>query len=65
MGSVTSFSLGDHFNTFVAAQVKEDRYDNASDVMRAAGWLSPIPFRLPRTFLPSNRGPYRSRPHRA
>ena len=36
MGRVTSFSLGDHFNTFVEAQVKEGRYDNASDVMRAA-----------------------------
>ena len=36
MGRVTSFSLGDHFNSFVEAQVKEGRYDNASDVMRAA-----------------------------
>ncbi len=36
MGRVTSFSLGDHFNSFVEAQVKEGRYNNASDVMRAA-----------------------------
>ena len=36
MGRVTSFSLGDHFTTFVEAQVKEGRYSNASDVMRAA-----------------------------
>lgn len=35
MGRVTSFSLGEHFNAFVEAQVKEGRYDNASDVMRA------------------------------
>ena len=36
MGRVTSFSLGDHFTSFVEAQVKEGRYSNASDVMRAA-----------------------------
>lgn len=36
MGRVTSFSLGDHFSSFVEEQVKEGRYDNASDVMRAA-----------------------------
>lgn len=36
MGRVTSFSLGDHFTRFVEAQVKEGRYGNASDVMRAA-----------------------------
>lgn len=36
MGRVTSFSLGEHFNAFVEAQVKEGRYGNASDVMRAA-----------------------------
>ena len=36
MGRVTSFSLGEHFTTFVEAQVKEGRYNNASDVMRAA-----------------------------
>lgn len=36
MGRVTSFSLGEHFNDFVEAQVKRGRYGNASDVMRAA-----------------------------
>jgi antitoxin ParD1/3/4 len=36
MGRVTSFSLGEHFESFVQAQVKEGRYGNASDVMRAA-----------------------------
>jgi antitoxin ParD1/3/4 len=36
MGRVTSFSLGDHFTHFIEAQVNAGRYDNASDVMRAA-----------------------------
>jgi antitoxin ParD1/3/4 len=36
MRRVTSFSLGDHFTSFIEAQVQEGRYDNASDVMRAA-----------------------------
>ena len=36
MGRVTSFSLGDHFTSFVESQVNEGRYNNASDVMRAA-----------------------------
>ena len=36
MGRVTSFSLGEHFDGFVQAKIKEGRYDNASDVMRAA-----------------------------
>ena len=36
MARVTSFSLGEHFTGFVEAQVKEGRYSNASDVMRAA-----------------------------
>jgi antitoxin ParD1/3/4 len=36
MGRVTSFSLGEHFTSFVEAQVNEGRYNNASDVMRAA-----------------------------
>jgi antitoxin ParD1/3/4 len=36
MSRVTSFSLGDHFTSFVETQVKEGRYSNASDVMRAA-----------------------------
>jgi antitoxin ParD1/3/4 len=31
----TSFSLGEHFNSFVEAQVDEGRYSNASDVVRA------------------------------
>jgi antitoxin ParD1/3/4 len=34
-GRNTSFSIGDHFNDFVATQVKEGRYGNASDVIRA------------------------------
>ena len=36
MGRVTSFSLGDHFETFIDSQVSDGRYSNASDVMRAA-----------------------------
>jgi antitoxin ParD1/3/4 len=36
MGRVTSFSLGEHFTSFIEAQIKEGRYGNASDVMRAA-----------------------------
>jgi antitoxin ParD1/3/4 len=36
MGRVTSFSLGEHFSAFVESQVKDGRYDTASDVMRAA-----------------------------
>lgn len=36
MGRVTSFSLGEHFSDFVEAQLKAGRYDNASDIMRAA-----------------------------
>lgn len=32
----TSFSIGEHFMGFVESQVKEGRYGNASDVMRAA-----------------------------
>jgi antitoxin ParD1/3/4 len=35
-GKNTSFSIGDHFMGFVDSQVKEGRYSNASDVMRAA-----------------------------
>jgi antitoxin ParD1/3/4 len=35
-GKNTSFSIGEHFMGFVDAQVKEGRYSNASDVMRAA-----------------------------
>lgn len=36
MGRVTSFSLGEHFTSFVESQVAEGRYNDASDVMRAA-----------------------------
>lgn len=32
----TSFSIGEHFMGFVETQVKEGRYSNASDVLRAA-----------------------------
>lgn len=35
-GKNTSFSIGDHFMSFVDSQVKEGRYSNASDVLRAA-----------------------------
>jgi antitoxin ParD1/3/4 len=35
-GKNTSFSIGEHFVDFVEAQVKEGRYGNASDVIRAA-----------------------------
>ena len=31
----TSFILGDHFDAFVAAQVKAGRYKNATDVIRS------------------------------
>jgi antitoxin ParD1/3/4 len=36
MAKNTSFSLGEHFSTFIEGQVAQGRYDNASDVMRAA-----------------------------
>jgi len=32
----TSFSLGEHFSSFVEAQVDQGRYSSASDVVRAA-----------------------------
>ena len=35
MGKNTSFALGDHFSSFVDAQVAEGRYSSASDVIRA------------------------------
>ena len=35
MSKNTSFSLGDHFITFVDSQVKRGRYGSASDVVRA------------------------------
>ncbi|MEJ0045706.1 MAG: type II toxin-antitoxin system ParD family antitoxin [Rhodospirillales bacterium] len=35
MGKNTSFSLGEHFASFVEAQVEQGRYSSASDVVRA------------------------------
>ena len=35
MGKNTSFSLGEHFNHFVGAQVEHGRHGSASDVARA------------------------------
>lgn len=35
MAKNTSFILGDHFDAFVAAQVKAGRYKNATDVIRS------------------------------
>jgi antitoxin ParD1/3/4 len=35
MARNTSLSLGDHFASFIDAQVQEGRYGSASDVMRA------------------------------
>lgn len=35
MGKNTSFSLGEHFSTFVETQVGQGRYSSASDVVRA------------------------------
>jgi antitoxin ParD1/3/4 len=36
MNKNTSFSIGEHFSSFVSAQVSQGRYGNASDVVRAA-----------------------------
>ena len=36
MSKNTSFSLGDHFTTFIDDQVEDGRYGSASDVVRAA-----------------------------
>jgi Arc/MetJ-type ribon-helix-helix transcriptional regulator len=36
MGKVTSFSPGEHSTSFVEAQVKEGRYNNACDARRPA-----------------------------
>jgi antitoxin ParD1/3/4 len=36
MSKNTSFSLGEHFSSFVEAQVGQGRYSSASDVVRAA-----------------------------
>jgi len=35
MSKNTSFSLGEHFSSFVEAQVGRGRYNSASDVVRA------------------------------
>jgi antitoxin ParD1/3/4 len=35
MSKNTSFSVGDHFSGFIETQVREGRYNNASDVVRA------------------------------
>jgi antitoxin ParD1/3/4 len=35
MSKNTSFSLGDHFTTFINSKVEEGRYGSASDVVRA------------------------------
>ena len=32
----TSFSIGEHFSSFIATQVSQGRYSSASDVVRAA-----------------------------
>jgi len=36
MSKNTSFSVGDHFSGFIAAQVETGRYSSASDVVRAS-----------------------------
>ena len=35
MGKNTSFSLGEHFSSFIDEKVEEGRYGSASDVIRA------------------------------
>ena len=36
MKKSTSFSLGEHFSSFIESQVAEGRYETASDVVRAS-----------------------------
>ncbi len=36
MNKNTSFSVGEHFSTFITTQVNQGRYSSASDVVRAA-----------------------------
>lgn len=36
MGRNTSISLGGHFESFIAQSIKEGRFNNASEVVRAA-----------------------------
>ncbi|MDR3567320.1 MAG: type II toxin-antitoxin system ParD family antitoxin [Syntrophobacteraceae bacterium] len=36
MSKNTSFSIGEHFSAFIAAQIRRGRYSSASDVVRAA-----------------------------
>jgi len=36
MSKTTSFALGDHFQTFINAQIHSGRFNNASEVVRTA-----------------------------
>ncbi|MBO9640319.1 MAG: type II toxin-antitoxin system ParD family antitoxin [Siphonobacter aquaeclarae] len=35
MGKTTSFSVGEHFNSFIQAQIESGRYASSSEVIRA------------------------------